>query len=396
MVKSALKGGLVEREPLSLGVYRRFWRLSCLALLFVAGCGDPCGTGTVDKDGECVAAYPERTCGEGTLEDEGTCVAAYPERVCGEQTVELDGHCVVDSNIGECSRGTILRDDTCIKADLQFMGLPFAAGEKVTISQGNHGYASHSGAARYAVDFPVPEGTTAVAARSGVVWRVKEDSNTGCDNESCAEDGNFVEIDHGDGTIARYYHLKVDGALVKAGDVVCKGQPIGLTGNTGWSSGPHLHLEVTDLFTESLPMVFDELPGPGAPVAGGNYTSSNAAPASCSEALSNSTCPAGTFQHMGVTLDAGVPCAVASFNTSYAVSGQSQLPGSMIQIATRLTASDMWKYSCVKAGADGRFTSEVTWSPMDTTNFSFLMIGVANESCESYQGWDASVRIELH
>lgn len=54
--------------------------------------------------------------------------------------------------------------------------------------------------------------------------------------------GNLVVIDHGHGRITRYGHL--DKVLVKRGETVKRGEPIGLLGNTGRSTGPHVHYEV--------------------------------------------------------------------------------------------------------------------------------------------------------
>jgi murein DD-endopeptidase MepM/ murein hydrolase activator NlpD len=53
-----------------------------------------------------------------------------------------------------------------------------------------------------------------------------------------------VIIKHADGTFADYHHLKSGSALVKLGDQVKVGQPIGLSGNTGYSTKPHLHFAV--------------------------------------------------------------------------------------------------------------------------------------------------------
>ncbi|UPA26252.1 M23 family metallopeptidase [Shinella oryzae] len=54
--------------------------------------------------------------------------------------------------------------------------------------------------------------------------------------------GNMVEIDHGDGLTTRYAHLSR--VLVKVGDHVEASDPVGLSGTTGRSTGPHLHYEV--------------------------------------------------------------------------------------------------------------------------------------------------------
>ncbi len=54
--------------------------------------------------------------------------------------------------------------------------------------------------------------------------------------------GNMIEVDHGNGLTTRYGHLSRIG--VNIGDTVQRGQPIGLIGSTGRSTGPHLHYEL--------------------------------------------------------------------------------------------------------------------------------------------------------
>ncbi|NKJ05761.1 MULTISPECIES: peptidoglycan DD-metalloendopeptidase family protein [Rhizobium] len=66
--------------------------------------------------------------------------------------------------------------------------------------------------------------------------------------------GNMVEIDHGDGISTRYGHMEE--VLVKVGDKVGTGDPIGLAGSTGRSTGTHLHYEVRENGRPIDPMYF--------------------------------------------------------------------------------------------------------------------------------------------
>jgi murein DD-endopeptidase MepM/ murein hydrolase activator NlpD len=84
------------------------------------------------------------------------------------------------------------------------------------------------------VDIVAPVGTQVMAAAGGVV------SYSG----TMPEYGNVVDVDHDNGLTSRYAHLSK--RLVKVGDVVMKGQLIALVGNTGRTTGPHLHFEVRE------------------------------------------------------------------------------------------------------------------------------------------------------
>jgi hypothetical protein len=77
-------------------------------------------------------------------------------------------------------------------------------------------------------------GDSVVAAAGGTVTRVANEGNTSY--------GRWIEIDHGNGYRTRYAHLSVQ--AVRVGQRVSKGQRIGAVGDTGGSSGPHLHYEL--------------------------------------------------------------------------------------------------------------------------------------------------------
>ena len=120
--------------------------------------------------------------------------------------------------------------------------LPFEKGKSYKLSQGYFGKFSHQKV--HALDFLMPEGTPVCAMRSGVVIKVKYDSNIGGADLKFANDANYITIYHNDGTLGMYLHFQQNGVAVAPGDQVKKGQIIGYSGNTGFSSTPHLHVEV--------------------------------------------------------------------------------------------------------------------------------------------------------
>jgi murein DD-endopeptidase MepM/ murein hydrolase activator NlpD len=114
---------------------------------------------------------------------------------------------------------------------------------------------------RYAIDIAMPIGTDIHAARAGIVFEVASSSfRGGADAERYAESANIIRILHDDGTHALYAHLNRNGIRVRPGDQVERGDYIAESGNTGFSSGPHLHFAVMQNFgqrIESIPIVFE-------------------------------------------------------------------------------------------------------------------------------------------
>ncbi|HYX31174.1 MAG TPA: hemopexin repeat-containing protein [Pyrinomonadaceae bacterium] len=72
--------------------------------------------------------------------------------------------------------------------------------------------------------------------------------------------GNYIVIDHGDGTFATYWHLGRHGVRVKVGDKVERGDWIAVSGNTGNSSQPHFHFDVRSGWDKAYPANVHEYP----------------------------------------------------------------------------------------------------------------------------------------
>ncbi len=103
---------------------------------------------------------------------------------------------------------------------------------------------SHTGRLRYAVDWSMPEGSPVCAARAGRVVRAVAGFDRGGRAREMQEFSNLLMIQHADGTLGEYLHLQQNGVLVKVGDEVQAGELVARSGNTGCSTGPHLHSHV--------------------------------------------------------------------------------------------------------------------------------------------------------
>ncbi|WP_440862117.1 M23 family metallopeptidase [Stenotrophomonas maltophilia] len=123
--------------------------------------------------------------------------------------------------------------------------LPFDAA-RPRVDQAPQGRFSHDDEEnRDAVDFALPEGTLVLAAREGTVMQIQDGfRGNGQDRERDGARANFIRVLHSDGSMALYGHLQAGGMRVRRGQAVGAGQPIGLSGNSGFSSAPHLHFVV--------------------------------------------------------------------------------------------------------------------------------------------------------
>ena len=158
---------------------------------------------------------------------------------------------------------------------------PFACGFETLVTQGNDGSTSHFGRDRYAFDFGVPTGTPVVAMRAGEVTHTMSATSSGdtCFNgggSECRDAANYVIVRHSDDTRTIYLHLsRVD---VTSGQQVARGEELGRSGNTGYSTGPHLHIgrqtcTNSHRFCDTIPLTFVEepsLPGHREMIRSGN------------------------------------------------------------------------------------------------------------------------------
>lgn len=162
--------------------------------------------------------------------------------------------------------------------------MPVAA-DVDSIVQGFGGGFSHTDPQNlHAIDFAVPEGTAVLAARAGTVMQVVDDhAGGGLDRDAYVHRANHVRVLHEDGSMAVYAHLKPRGARVRPGQAVEVGEHIADSGNTGFSSGPHLHFVVqlnTGMALESVPVTLVDADGRPAPIPGSAATGTGTRPGS--------------------------------------------------------------------------------------------------------------------
>lgn len=167
---------------------------------------------------------------------------------------------------------------------------PWKSGVSRNVGQGNNNASgSHNGSQAFAFDFSMPVGTQIRAVRGGTVEWLQESqtttynpnqpttaSNTPFAGGSLQNWGNAVRLRHPGGFTSWYFHIQPNGVLVNVGDTVQRGQPIALSGNTGRTSGPHLHFQVQADSTnwgQSVAIAFQDCE---VPTGGDTVTSTNA------------------------------------------------------------------------------------------------------------------------
>ena len=248
---------------------------------------DPCPRVRVTTVGEQLNVRSEPTLGSAivTTFEPGTIVDVVSvvegEAVDGETTwYEVDTSVLagfITARFAECTM------DEATFGTFDGYRLPLECGTTVRISQGNNTTFSHQGLSAYAFDFSIAVGTSLHAMADGVVNFVQAETMPG---EPCYDGGgpecvaaaNIVKLRHADGTVTSYAHLST--VPVSLGQSVRAGTVVGLSGSSGWSTGPHAHVAREDPVCgsggcPSIPLVFLDVEGDGVPETGDNVTSGN-------------------------------------------------------------------------------------------------------------------------
>lgn len=135
------------------------------------------------------------------------------------------------------------------------------------IEQGFGGKQSHTDPENYyAIDIAAPPGTHVIASRPGVVMAVEDRFTQSGLDPSLLTRSNYVRVLQEDGTMAVYVHLQHGGIRVVVGQSIATGQLIGLVGDVGFASGPHLHFAVQinhNFSLQTVPFRMYQPPGAG-------------------------------------------------------------------------------------------------------------------------------------
>ena len=203
--------------------------------------------------------------------------------------------------------------------------LPTPDGMEVRVTQGNDGLHSHFGDERFAWDFGVELGTPVHAAASGVVVWMEDTSTSFGTGPEFRGEANFAVIDHGGGLFTSYVHLEAGSARALPGDVGDAGDVLAPTGLSGQMTGPHLHFQVENVWSESVPARFADEAGCAFLPKQDERVTAIGVPLAASAATS--LMPADAFAEDGVTALEGLPARLFERAARPAIHGRATLQG---------------------------------------------------------------------
>ncbi len=191
------------------------------------------------------------------------CTGSQPGAYCGGDSVDggdpavlydCPGPGLAPTSAMTCADGCVVETagvaDHCrVPVSSESYRLPWQPGITMRLTQdcNDSCCGDHVGTDKYAYDWANGGAFTIVAARGGTISHLKINSTSGCGTSGCVNQANYLVIDHGDGTQSTYLHLEGNSlaAGISCGATVQRGQPLARAGTTGWSTGIHLHFQVS-------------------------------------------------------------------------------------------------------------------------------------------------------
>jgi hypothetical protein len=239
--------------------------------------------------------------------------------------------------------------------------LPFPPGAAYTVLQGNRGKFSHMGADEFAWDFDMPEGAEVTACAAGRVVDVRAESTVQGDDPSFKHDANLVILDHGGSLFSAYVHLKPNSIRVRTGDSVKAGTVLGLSGQTGFATRPHLHFKVFDHLYRSHPVRFVDFPARGGIPEEGDSCLSGKPTDEVDRFAGDSVMPADAFADNGIRLLSRFPARLFRDGEAYEIAGETKRPGTHVAffLMPRLGGRALETFFA-KLDERGRFRMKVT------------------------------------
>ncbi|MBO6575000.1 MAG: M23 family metallopeptidase [Rhodothermales bacterium] len=185
-----------------------------------------------------------------------------------EKPIRVHAPGLDSTSLSSAVRGSLTFGSLDWPVRAETLSLPFPAGRWYRVIQGYYGSFSHNYPfARYALDFALAVGDTVTAAADGMVIGLVDENTAGGNNRKYRDHANYITLFHPQsGLYTQYVHLQPGGSLVALRDSVKRGQPIGLSGLTGFTSRSHLHFNVlvpdSSAGLVSHPAVFEpDVPG---------------------------------------------------------------------------------------------------------------------------------------
>jgi antitoxin component YwqK of YwqJK toxin-antitoxin module/murein DD-endopeptidase MepM/ murein hydrolase activator NlpD len=206
--------------------------------------------------------------------------------------------------------------------------LPWPEGESRRIEQAWNGKFSHQN--QHAIDVGLALGEEVVAAAPGIVAQVVDDyDDNGAADDDKAFRSNYVEIDHGNGSFSFYEHLARNSAVVREGQRVAGGALLAKVGQSGYTTGPHLHFAIHNVRRTSQAFCFDDIAG-GIPKAGNRYRSKNAR-GRVPGGLAMSKLDGDDLDDAGIRLLAPLPTRQFRRGSGVRLRGRTTVPGDEIR-----------------------------------------------------------------